>query len=179
MRRNLRRTRDNDFGTRLEIIDISDMARVAGGMNAETLIHSEAQIMPFGNVMALSIAMSYAFRMRAEEVLIGLHADDANEDVQYTRAYLDRIEELAALVQNPYPKLATPFIGMPKTEVFKLGAKFGVEFADTWSCISGDERPCGTCGACRARRRAFVQAGIDDPTVYLTEPLALETSASH
>lgn len=171
--------RTAEFGTRLEIIDTADMARVAGGGAPELFIHSQAQTMPMGNVIGSGIAMSYAFRIRADEVFIGIHRDDADEDIQYTREYFNRIEDLAALVQSPYPRLVTPFIDKRKVDIFRAGHDFGVKFGTTWSCIAGETTHCGTCGACRARRRAFNDADLDDPTTYVQEPIALESSASH
>lgn len=42
----------------------------------------------------------------------------------------------------------------------------GVDYADTYSCYKGGEKHCGQCGTCRERREAFIEAGVDDPTIY-------------
>ena len=55
---------------------------------------------------------------------------------------------------------------MTKTEVFKLGAAMGVRYDLTWSCSRAGRLHCGQCTACRARRRAFADAGLVDPTRY-------------
>ena len=55
---------------------------------------------------------------------------------------------------------------MTKTEVFKLGAAMGVPYDLTWSCIRAGDIHCGQCSACRARRRAFADAGLVDPMRY-------------
>jgi 7-cyano-7-deazaguanine synthase len=65
---------------------------------------------------------------------------------------------------------------MRKPDVFKKGKELGVDYASTWSCIRGSSKHCGECGACRSRRRAFLMAGLSDPTDYAREPLALETT---
>lgn len=165
------------IGARLEIADISDLVRTLG--NARPLIHSEASIMPFGNGMVLSMAIAYSFRIKASTILIGLHKDDASENVEYTRGFIDGVEKLAAFGHSPSPRIATPFLDMSKYEVMKLGTELGVDFARTWSCIRGAQKHCGQCGACRARRRAFDLLDLVDPTLYEREPVALDSILGH
>lgn len=164
----------HNVGARLEVIDISDTIKALGGKGP--LIHSEASILKFGNCYVLSIAIAYALESGYTSIAVALHGDDAAESLEYTRAYMDRIE---ALAQFAYPKLApkilTPFLTMNKIEVFQLGKKLGLDFSLTWSCIRGEKIHCGLCGACRARRRAFNMAGITDPTIYENQPQALES----
>jgi 7-cyano-7-deazaguanine synthase len=163
----------SSIGARLEIADISDLVRTLG--NARPLIHSEASIMPFGNGMVLSMAIAYSFRINASTILLGLHKDDASENVEYTRGFIDGVEKLAAFGHSPSPRIGTPFLDMSKYEVMKLGSELGVDFARTWSCIRGALKHCGQCGACRARRRAFDLINLTDPTLYEREPVALDS----
>ena len=84
---------------------------------------------------------------------------------------MDRLEHLAAIERDIAPKIIAPFLTMTKTEVFKLGAAMGVPYDLTWSCLRADALHCGQCTACRARRRAFAEAGLVDPMRY-KEPAA-------
>ena len=86
---------------------------------------------------------------------------------------MDRLESLAAIERAVAPKIIAPFLTMTKTEVFKLGAAMGVPYDLTWSCLRAGALHCGQCTACRARRRAFADAGLVDPTRY-EEPAAAE-----
>jgi 7-cyano-7-deazaguanine synthase len=158
---------------KLEIIDLSPTVAALG--NARILIHSEASILPFGNVIALGIAASYGSRLGASKIYIALHSDDADENIEYTDGYIKRISQLFSTASSSAPEIVAPFIHMRKAEVFKKGMELGTNYAVTWSCIRGRDIHCGECGACRARRRAFVAAGIADPTNYAREPLAIET----
>jgi 7-cyano-7-deazaguanine synthase len=160
-------------GGKLEIVGVSPTIRALGA--DRILIHSEASILPFGNVLALSIAASYALKLGASRVYIALHADDADESVEYSDEYIQRISDLFGLASERAPKIEAPFIRLRKSEVFRLGVSLGVDYSMTWSCIRGHDIHCGECGACRARRRAFVLASIPDPTDYAREPLALDT----
>ena len=161
-------------GGKLEIIDISSTLAALGA--ARILIHSEASILPFGNVIALGIASSYGLRLGVSKVYIALHADDADESVEYTEIYLQKIGDLFATATQKAPEIIAPFIKNRKSDVFKIGLSLNVDYSYTWSCIRGKDKHCGECGACRARRRAFVTAGIADPTSYVREPLAIETA---
>ena len=161
------------IGGKLEIIDISPTLAALGANRI--LIHSEASILPFGNVIALGIASSYGIRLGVSKIYIALHADDADENVEYTEQYIQGINGLFGQASSSAPEIVAPFIRMRKSEVFKTGVELGTDYSVTWSCIRGRDIHCGECGACRARRRAFVAAGIADPTSYAREPLAIET----
>lgn len=155
----------------MEILDVSHLVAGLGGQRL--LIHSEASILPFGNLIALSIAFAYAKRIGAQSVAIALHADDAAESVEYTEQYLRRFET-AANVGWSEPKIDLPLISLTKPEVLSLGHKAGARLCDTWSCIRPGDIHCGYCGACRARARGFADAGIEDTTRYgVTNPVAL------
>jgi 7-cyano-7-deazaguanine synthase len=56
---------------------------------------------------------------------------------------------------------------MTKAQIVKRGLELGVPFASTWSCYRGLTVHCGRCPACIARREAFAEAGVTDPTIYV------------
>jgi 7-cyano-7-deazaguanine synthase len=161
-----------EVGAQLEIMDVTQMVSALGGQRV--LIHSEASIMPFGNAIVLSMAVTYALRIKANSILIALHADDAAESDEYTRGFIDQIEHLAQWTQGDI-NILTPFINMRKSEVFQMGYELGVDYSKTWSCVRPGELHCGYCGACRARAKAFNILGKKDPTEYEQPVLALSS----
>ena len=66
--------------------------------------------------------------------------------------------------------VATPLITLHKDDVIRLGARLGVPFELTLSCMNPDDTDvplhCGQCSKCRERRDAFAAAGVADPTAY-------------
>lgn len=162
-------------GGKLEIIDLTKTIAALGGLRI--LIHSEASIMPFGNAIALSLASSYGIKIGADKIMVGLHKDDADENVEYTESYIRKLADVFHFANQRAPIIEVPLIALRKFEVFKLGLELGVDYSVTWSCIRNSAKHCGDCGACRARRKAFVLAGIPDPTEYEIEPAALDTLA--
>ena len=55
-------------------------------------------------------------------------------------------------------------------EIIRLGAELGVDYALTVSCYqaTADGLACGKCDSCRLRRQGFIDAGVKDPTRYLS-----------
>jgi 7-cyano-7-deazaguanine synthase len=78
---------------------------------------------------------------------------------------------LATLAPTLPPlKFVLPWSDYTKSDVIKQGMDLNVELRDTWSCFFGEPSHEGSCNACKARRKAFINAGIVDPTVYLSTP---------
>lgn len=63
-------------------------------------------------------------------------------------------------------RLSLPLGSVSKAEVVALGARLGIPFGLTYSCYRGGERHCGACPACAQRKKAFAEAGVEDPTEY-------------
>lgn len=62
-------------------------------------------------------------------------------------------------------RIVTPFGSMHKAEVMLLGQGLPLEWS--FSCIQPiDTLHCGRCNKCAERKKAFVDAGMVDPTKY-------------
>ena len=61
--------------------------------------------------------------------------------------------------------IEAPFVGMTKADVVRTGLELGVPYGLTWSCYEGRDRPCGVCGTCIDRARAFEANGVRDPAM--------------
>ncbi|MEM2882905.1 MAG: 7-cyano-7-deazaguanine synthase QueC [Candidatus Bathyarchaeia archaeon] len=161
------------LGIPLKIIDLSALKEVYAGATAlcdEGMSMPSAfepsLIVPFRNAVMLSIAVAHAASIGAEAVLYGAQGSDAPFYPDCRREFFEAFERAARLGTGTSIRIWAPFHYMKKSEVIKLGAKLGVPYGLTWSCYSGGEKHCGRCESCLNRKRAFEEAGIEDPVAY-------------
>ncbi len=105
-------------------------------------------------------------------IFFGAHSEDA-----LNWAYPDCTPEFIGAMANAIyigtyytARLHTPLMWMKKHEIIQCGEGLGVDWSTTWSCYAGEEDHCGTCPTCRARHKAFYDAGVFDPTMYGGHP---------
>jgi 7-cyano-7-deazaguanine synthase len=150
--------------------DIADITELLGTLRADgTMAPLLTSLLPFSSDIALAVMMLYAINSSAATLYVGYHRDDGQANASYSRAGIDRLETLAATGCGAPPRIMAPFLGMTKAEVLKLGAAIDVPYALTWSCMRADDVHCGQCLPCRARQRAFADAGLADPARYRDE----------
>lgn len=136
---------------------------------AEQLTKTEGKpvstYVPFRNGLMLSAAASIAVSVGATEIYYGAHADDAAGN-----AYPDCSKEFSTFIgwaiyvgTGNSVHVHAPLNIMTKSEVVKTGLRLGVPYELTWSCYEGGEKPCGVCGTCRDRIKAFKANGVTDP----------------
>lgn len=102
----------------------------------------------------------------------GIHSDDAAGF-----AYPDCTPEFFGSAANMIytgtygrVRLIAPLLWMDKSEIITRGDELGVDFGGTWSCYKGGAVHCGSCPTCRARRKGFIDADVNDPTDYESLP---------
>lgn len=125
---------------------------------------------PFRNGLMLSAVAALAQSIYPDDdvdIYLGAHADDAAG-----RAYADCSEEFTsamntAIVIGTYGKVrvVAPLVNLNKAGVVKLGLSIDVPYKYTWSCYAGGDKPCGHCGTCIDRAKAFEANGISDPAL--------------
>jgi len=101
-------------------------------------------------------------------IYIGTHAEDAENDA-YPDCRADFVGAMgAAIYIGTYHKVRVraPLIELTKAQVVEWGYGLGVPYELTWSCYAGGDVHCGTCPTCRARKAAFEEAAVTDPTEY-------------
>lgn len=125
---------------------------------------------PFRNGMFLSAAASLAVSLFPDEevyIYIGAHADDAAGNA-YADCSVDFIDSMNdAIYLGTYKKVSivAPFVNSDKAEVVAKGLELRVPYQYTWSCYNGGDKPCGKCGTCIDRAKAFADNGVTDPAL--------------
>ena len=104
----------------------------------------------------------------ATAVFIGAVAEDSSGYPDCRPEYYHAFEDLVRIGTRPETRIriATPVIGMRKSEIVRRGIELGAPLDLTWSCYQGDDVACGVCDSCRLRLAAFAKAGVTDPIPY-------------
>lgn len=117
------------------------------------------------NLTLLAKAGLIAARDDARRIALGPLAGNPFPDA--TPAFFAAMSEALSRGLAHAITVVAPFASLTKAQVIELGARLGVPFELTLSCMHpSGERHCGLCSKCRERRDAFAEAGVFDPTPY-------------
>lgn len=123
---------------------------------------------PARNMVFFALALSVAEAEGYNAVALGANLEEAG-------AYPDNEPDLYARLGAAAPYMVQegrrmdvllPVGNLMKHEIVRLGLELGAPLDLTWSCYRGGEQPCGVCGPCYMRRRAFQMNGREDPVAY-------------
>lgn len=130
-------------------------------------------VVPNRNMILLSLAVGLAISRGAANVAYAAHAGDHYQYPDCRPAFIDAFKQAAHLAWEEPVYLKTPFSNWTKADIVKRGSALGVPFQDTFSCYAGLDIHCGRCGTDVERRLAFIEAGVEDPTLYADRDYAL------
>lgn len=130
---------------------------------------------PARNTVMLSLALAWAEVLGAQDIFIGVNDVDYSGYPDCRPEYIAAYETMANLatkagVEGRRLTIDAPLISLSKAQIIRRGAALGVDFGLTVSCYQADAdgAACGLCDACRLRRAGFAEAGLADPTRYIT-----------
>ncbi len=130
---------------------------------------------PARNTVFLSLALAWAEVLEAFDIFVGVNAVDYSGYPDCRPEFISSFESMANLatkagVEGRKLSIRAPLINLSKAEIIKQGAALGVDYGLTVSCYQATESgaACGVCDSCRLRRAGFVEAGVPDPTEYVT-----------
>lgn len=123
---------------------------------------------PFRNGLFLSAAASVALSKDCGVIYYGAHADDAAGAAypDCSPAFHQAMDQAIYEGSGHLLHVQAPFVGMTKAEIVAIGLDLKVPYHLTWSCYEGDETPCGKCGTCIDRAKAFAANGVADPAIH-------------
>lgn len=119
---------------------------------------------PFRNGLFLSSAAAIALSKGCGVIYYGAHGDDAagNAYPDCSDAFNRAMGDAIYIGSGKQLKIFAPFLNMLKSDVVATGLKLKVPYELTWSCYEGGDKPCGVCGTCIDRRKAFAANGIEE-----------------
>ena len=122
---------------------------------------------PGRNTVFIAIGLSLAEARGAERLVLGVNAVDYSGYPDCRPDYLAAFQQLADLAskagrEGHGSQLWSPLVAWSKTRIVQEALRLGVPIAETWSCYSGGDQPCGVCDSCRIRDAALIEAGRPD-----------------
>lgn len=130
---------------------------------------------PARNTVFLAFALGWAEVLRLSDIFIGVNAVDYSGYPDCRPEFIAAFQQLARVatkagVEGQEINIQTPLIALSKAEIIQRGTSLGVDYSQTVSCYSADKNrlACGKCDSCRLRAAGFADAGINDPTRYIS-----------
>jgi 7-cyano-7-deazaguanine synthase len=169
------------------IIDL-DLGKIGGSALTDDIevpkARSEQEIkqgipvtyVPARNTIFLSYALAWAEVLMASAIFIGVTAIDYSGYPDCRPEYIRAFEQMAnlglkAAVEGRIKiRIHAPLIQMTKGQIIQKGLQLGVDYRLTHSCYdpSPEGQACGECDACLLRKKGFREAGVPDPTEYVS-----------
>ena len=169
------------------VMDI-DLARIGGSALTDDLDVPKARTdeeikkgipvtyVPGRNTIFLSYALAWAEVVGASDIFLGVNAIDYSGYPDCRPEYIKAFEHLANLATKAGAegltpiRIRAPLMRMTKAEIIGKGVKLGVDYGMTHSCYdpSADGKACGYCDSCLLRKKGFREAGVADPTDYVS-----------
>jgi len=142
-------------------IDVPELKDVLGDPQPITYV-------PFRNTILLSLALSFAESNGCEKVFYGAQKNDLYGYWDTTEEYVNKLNDLIQLNRKHKITVEAPFTNFTKADEIKLGLKLNVDFKDTNSCYTPNEKgeACGVCPTCKERLKGFEDNNIKDPIPY-------------
>ena len=122
---------------------------------------------PFRNGLFLASAASMALSLGCSAIYYGAHRDDTAGPAypDCSEAFLKSMNDAVYEGSGKALRIEAPFISCNKAQVVKEGLRLKVPYELTWSCYEGGDTPCGRCGTCLGRQKAFAENGVPDPAL--------------
>lgn len=120
---------------------------------------------PFRNGLFLSTAASIALSKDCSIIYYGAHSDDSAGSAypDCSEEFYKSMNDAIYIGSGKQLRLEAPFVNDNKAGIVKKGLELNVPYELTWSCYEGGEKPCGECGTCIDRIKAFEVNDEIDP----------------
>lgn len=131
---------------------------------------------PARNTVFLAVGLGLCEVVGAFELYFGANALDYSGYPDCRPAFVQAFEALANVATKAAVegrgrfRIHAPLMELSKAQIIRRGTELGLDYGLTHSCYDPPSRTlhCGHCDACQLRRRGFVEAGVPDPTHYVS-----------
>lgn len=138
------------LGLRPEKMDITGFGKlIPSGLTRRELDVEKDAFVPTRNLLFLIVGAAYGFVHAAHVISIGLLANPIFPD--QTTAFTKEAERVIGLALGLNITVLAPLISMDKTDTLRLARKHKLPLEETYSCHTGNQKPCGQCISCKER----------------------------
>jgi 7-cyano-7-deazaguanine synthase len=131
---------------------------------------------PARNTVLLALALGYAETLDSQDLYLGVNAVDYSGYPDCRPAFVEAFERLAnvataaAVEGRAAYRIRAPLLQLSKKQIIEAGTRLAVPYGLTHSCYDPglEGKACGRCDSCRLRAAGFRDAGVPDPTTYLS-----------
>jgi len=113
----------------------------------------------------IAAGVRYAAFYHASAVYLGFRVGGSGDELatatEYTQIWNEMIQMPCGVKDL---EVITPLLELEPWQVVDVGFQVNAPLDKTWSCLEEGSEPCWACPGCRAREKAFQQAGKVDPT---------------
>jgi 7-cyano-7-deazaguanine synthase len=129
---------------------------------------------PFRNTHLIAIAVSWAEVIGAVKIYIGAVSEDSSGYPDCRPEYYQAYNRLIDVGTKPETsiQIVTPVIHLRKSQIVQKGLELGAPLNLSYSCYQDNEIACGHCDSCVLRRRAFIEAGLNDDVIEYRTPVS-------
>lgn len=123
---------------------------------------------PARNTVMMALAVAYSEAHGFTKIVLGNNLEESGGGYpDNEQEFINRWQDLVPYAVKPYTRIEfeQPLGTLMKHEIVALGAEVNAPFELSWSCYSGGEEHCGTCGPCFMRKTAFKMNGLTDPVM--------------
>ena len=123
---------------------------------------------PFRNGIFLALAAAWAESKGLDDIICGFNTIDSPAYPDTSPSFVRAIQRTVdvgtgAASRGRRIRIVAPFVRKKKSEIIRLGLSLGADYSFSVSCYGGREVPCRRCSACLLRKRAWEEAGVEDP----------------
>jgi len=121
---------------------------------------------PGRNIVFTAIANSFAEAENASIIIVGWDLEEAATFPDNSKEFLEAFNTVLDVGSFDEIKVEAPLIDMNKSDIVQYGNSIGAPMELSYSCYKGFNYHCGVCESCMRRKRAFINAGVEDKTIY-------------
>ncbi|MBC7465430.1 MAG: 7-cyano-7-deazaguanine synthase QueC [Bdellovibrio sp.] len=122
---------------------------------------AKAVWIPNRNGVFLNIAASFAESLKANMVIPGFNAEEAETFPDNSFDFMRATRKAFTYSTANHVNVQCYTITKTKVDIVKMGKSLNVPFGNIWPCYLDLDRWCGKCESCQRAKRAFTAGGVN------------------